>query len=54
MRVLGWQTPMRREIKIASALYWAPGRQSVRPTGTMPSKSIYAGTRKMVNYACAG
>ena len=32
----------------------AHGRQSDQSIDQLPSKSTYAGTRKMVNYACAG
>ena len=53
VRVSGWQTPTRRETKFYMSLY---GRIVGGATGSflLPSKSTYVGTRKMVNYACAG
>ena len=59
MRVFGWKTLMRNESKGAlGALRWEPfptmgeGAPSTdRLLAKDLSKSIYAGTRKMVNYA---
>ena len=53
MRVFGWQTQVRRETEIARA---RSGRKagSALTSWSMPSKSVHDGTRKVVNYACAG
>ena len=51
MRVFGWQTRTRNE----SERRWDPARVHHRPIWMILlidlSKSIHAGTRKMVNYA---
>ena len=54
-RVSGWQTPTRRETEQVPEPYKTGARQAARcGSSPLPSKSSYAGTRKMVNYACAG
>ena len=52
VRVLGWQTPTRREIERRDG--FSPHLRLHLIFCEMSSKSIYVGTRKMVNYACAG
>ena len=52
VRVFGWQTLMRREIKRTEGLNLQVRLHLIFCEKS--SKSIYAGTRKMVNYACAG
>ncbi len=55
MRVFGWQTPTRRETEHCPSLVKKGARQAERrESSPLPSRSTYVGTRKMVNYACAG
>jgi hypothetical protein len=50
MRVFGWQTLMRNESENGGIFIFAPSTGlDIFLKGL--SKSIYAGTRKMVNYA---
>jgi hypothetical protein len=53
MRVFGWQTHGRNESERIRTLFWA----QYRPVWILLmdlSKSMCAGTRKMVNYAWIG